>query len=429
MSRLIQFVAAYALLQAMGGFSVVDRAIYGDWVKGDKFTVLTNFLAIGASLFLVFAGNRRLATPAMRHYLPFAVVGLLIMSAIWSLDPEETIKSGINYAFMVVGAMGMARALAPVQIMRLIVWVCAGAGIASLALYATPYGVLADPYMGTADFRGVFGHKNTLGEAMVAGVLAALYCIRAVPRGRKKYIMLAVLFVFVILAAKSATSFLTSACYIFIMTIMALHAKGGMARVASYCAIGFAGLGTVLLAIAPELIFELLGKDPTLTGRTELWPYVWAAIAEKPLMGWGFNGFWFPSNSIAARISDAVGWVVPQAHNGLLELLLQVGIVGSLMFVALFIRNCWLATICMLHGDRALGEIVLLFAVGLFVIGISEAILLTPSQMQTLQFFLFGFLCDINVDVVTSTRRRQRSIQWHQSLAIVRNVLRSGVKV
>jgi len=72
----------------------------------------------------------------------------------------------------------------------------------------------------------------------------------------------------------------------------------------------------------------ILYHDSTLTGRTIIWDFVQNEIARRPLIGWGYQSFWFVPNSPA--ISDAPGWVkmMPNAHNGYYDTLLELGYVG-----------------------------------------------------------------------------------------------------
>jgi hypothetical protein len=49
-----------------------------------------------------------------------------------------------------------------------------------------------------------------------------------------------------------------------------------------------------LLATDPGWVLDLLGKDQTLTGRTDLWPLVIDSIAERPMLDWGYRAFSSP---------------------------------------------------------------------------------------------------------------------------------------
>ncbi|UJB69157.1 O-antigen ligase family protein [Acaryochloris sp. 'Moss Beach'] len=107
------------------------------------------------------------------------------------------------------------------------------------------------------------------------------------------------------------------------------------------------------------------GKDPSLTGRTDLWVWALDDIGKRPWLGYGYGAFWQDFSSKAALIRYAAGWQVPSAHNGLLDLLLDLGILGVFILTLgifrttiqsffltekYFISNLYLATfICDQH--------------------------------------------------------------------------------
>ncbi len=79
-------------------------------------------------------------------------------------------------------------------------------------------------------------------------------------------------------------------------------------------------------------ILGTIGKDATLTGRTDMWPYIIDMIAKEPWLGYGYSAFWQDWNSPGAAVWYAARWTPPNAHNGLLDLWLDLGLVGVLAF-------------------------------------------------------------------------------------------------
>ena len=63
-----------------------------------------------------------------------------------------------------------------------------------------------------------------------------------------------------------------------------------------------------------------LGRDSTLTGRTEVWDDVLPARQERPLLGYGLGSFWTDARR---KFYD-----IPTSHNGYLDILLELGEVG-----------------------------------------------------------------------------------------------------
>ena len=72
----------------------------------------------------------------------------------------------------------------------------------------------------------------------------------------------------------------------------------------------------------------------TLSGRTVVWDFVNYEIGRRPLLGWGYQSFWLVGPD-APSFVDAPGWVklLPSAHNGYLDTMLDTGYVGLVLFV------------------------------------------------------------------------------------------------
>jgi O-antigen ligase len=60
-----------------------------------------------------------------------------------------------------------------------------------------------------------------------------------------------------------------------------------------------------------QAILSALSIDPTFAGRTDIWRFAFAAIAEHPWRGHGFKAFWFSEalrNSSRARRNGWLWW-------------------------------------------------------------------------------------------------------------------------
>jgi O-antigen ligase len=180
--------------------------------------------------------------------------------------------------------------------------------------------------------------------------------------------------------------------------------RGGVSRILGICCVLVMTPLMVAVMVFPDALLETLGKDPTLTGRTELWEYVIGFISERPLLGWGLTAFWSTANPLADEVSAALGWTVPEAHNGLLELLLEVGVVGTALFVALWARNLVLALRCLRTDAREMGMSALLCLCGIIMVGMTEQVLVDQGQVSVIVFFVTGLVCE----KALRTARRQR---------------------
>jgi exopolysaccharide production protein ExoQ len=405
MSRWYYWVSGFFLLATMTAFGFVDRLVYGTWdnKSGDKITQTINLLLILASLALfgrAYYSNKRISAGGV---LALATTAFLFLSIGWSYDPAATVRQAVLYLFVVLGSIGIAGTLDVDEYMDLLKRTCFLSAVASLVLLA----VSPSAARSFDDFQGIFSHKNVLGQVMAAGALASLHGIRVDRRRRVRNILM--LFVFIGMAFASAS---TTACLaVFVICcangIIALFQRGGAALLIGIFLVLVLVPIMVVIAVDPDPILEMIGKDPTLTGRTDLWTYVINDISLKPLLGWGYFGFWSPNNPAAFEIADAFRIFLTQAHNGLLEMLLNVGVVGTAIFILLFVRNVILAFRCLRTSQKALAISTITVCVAILTIGVSEAVLLASTQPWTSMFFITGVMCE---QAVRAAKLRQYRI-------------------
>jgi O-antigen ligase len=100
-----------------------------------------------------------------------------------------------------------------------------------------------------------------------------------------------------------------------------------------------AGFTPALVALVLWLVYvnsgpilKFIGKDPTLSGRTVIWAVAPLAIVKSPIIGFGYDAFWTITNPEAHRLALAAGDpFLNNAENGVLGMLLELGIVGMLV--------------------------------------------------------------------------------------------------
>ena len=392
MFRWYYWVSVFFMLQALQAFSLPDRILFGEWVgkPGDKLTEAVNLLAIVIGFLLFWRGFHQVRSIHTGAALAVALAGFFFLTAFWSVDPKDTEIRAMLYLFMVVGSIGIAANFEADEFMDLVAKTCFLAGVASLALLV----VSPDDAHAGEDFRGIFPHQNVAGEAMTIGVLATLHGLRVDVGRRFQNTIILIVVTIVAALSKSMTSLMTIATFCGTDLVIALIRRGGIPRVLAICASAVALPLLVLAAAFPDTVLEMLGKDPTLTGRTDIWAAVVADIWKRPWLGWGFLAFWSPLNPAAAEIADTFHWFVPQAHNGLLEMLLNLGVIGTVLLICFWARNVRLGLRCLRTPEKASAISCLLLCAGVVLVGISETVLLAPFEASTCVFFVTGFFCE-----------------------------------
>ncbi|MBP6686002.1 MAG: O-antigen ligase family protein [Leucobacter sp.] len=98
---------------------------------------------------------------------------------------------------------------------------------------------------------------------------------------------------------------------------------------------------TVVGAFARDWLFGLLGKSSDLTGRVDTWEAVVALAQQRPWFGWGWISYWAPWVEPFKSLDVQGGIQVMSAHNAWLDVWLQLGIVGLLIFAPLVALTLW----------------------------------------------------------------------------------------
>ena len=134
-----------------------------------------------------------------------------------------------------------------------------------------------------------------------------------------------------------------------------------------------------------------IGKDATLTGRTDMWPYIIEMIAKQPWIGYGYNGFWSDWNSPGATVWYAAKWTAPNAHNGVLDLLLQLGLLGLVVF-AIGYGLCLIRGVVWLRIDKSwLSFWPILYLTQLTLSNVSETFLLNFNDLFWVLYVSIAF--------------------------------------
>jgi exopolysaccharide production protein ExoQ len=382
-SRWYYFAAAFFILQTTGFLGVIDGVIYGQTGGKSSLSESLNLLQFPVGILLFWVGYSKSKTLSLGAMLLLTVVAYLFMSTLWSVDPQTTLRRSFIYLIFVLASIGIANNLSGDEYLELLRRLIFLSAIASLVLLPiSPSSAL----MSDGPMRGIFTHKNVLGQVMAAGVLVSLHGMR-VGGHRLSCAVKIIMFAVLAFASRSSTSLMTIFIFCVVEIYLALTRRNFVALTMMFIVTIPA---FVVFVLSPDLILGILGKDATLTGRTDLWEFVKICISQRPLLGWGFSAFWLSTNPAAVEISANLGWSVPQAHNGLYELLLEVGGVGASLFAIVFARNVWIATRCLFTPAKELGITLLLCCGGILLVGVSEEVLVDPAQLSVCMLFVMG---------------------------------------
>jgi len=94
-------------------------------------------------------------------------------------------------------------------------------------------------------------------------------------------------------------------------------------------------LSAMFLGVGSSLV-GTLGRDTTFTGRTAIWQAALGMVS-NPLLGAGYESFWLGQR--LERVENLIGQGVNQAHNGYIEIYLNLGWVGLVLLAILLVTG------------------------------------------------------------------------------------------
>lgn len=368
-SRRFWTYSAFALLWAIfylatplnARFTVSDtvNAVNGDTSDEDRAELNAEATAEGSLarqlslVTLALFGAACLMLPAERRVRLQGLGGMLIIGFLawtmasvgWSGEIGTTLRKQVVLMCLAIGALGVAKQFS----LRQIVYFTVFAG--GLLLVA---GIFSELALGTFQpLDPEYRFSGLTWPAFNAWMLSLLLLGVAVlypSAGRYRNALLALC-----IAALGAM----------VMTKTRASAAGLSAGLAVYAALTWPPrrallglLGGVTCISATVLVLSLatpnasdtlvdvvnLGRAESaegISGRSQLWEDLMPFIADRPLIGYGYDSFWTPSHLVQIGEDN---WGAPDAHNGYINLTLGVGLIGVAAYVLVllsgFCRAC-----------------------------------------------------------------------------------------
>jgi exopolysaccharide production protein ExoQ len=262
------------------------------------------------------------------------LVSLAIVSAVWSDSPTTTLRRSIALVGTCLIALYFAARFKIREQLQLLGWAFGTCTVFSLAFGWFHLGHSVDGMEGA--WYGIYTQRNELGSMMLLSVLLFMLLSQIRPKARWiSWIFATISFVLIVLSG-SVTSLIAFFVLLFSAPIISmLRSSKRAGTVIFISAIVVVGLGWWVGASFEDTA-EAMGRDSSLTGRTELWAASALIGLERPWLGYGYNAFWLGSEGQSVDVWRIVGWAAPSAHNGLLEIWLDLGATGVAIAVFSF---------------------------------------------------------------------------------------------
>ncbi len=271
-----------------------------------------------------------------------------LVSILWSPIPEPSFKRWIKaIGDLLMVLIVVTDPLPKIALRRFFSYV--GFLLIPASVFLIRYSTLGrgfDPD-GNAMNTGVTTNKNMLGVLVLTIGLATLWHLLALLPAKGQYrrssrlIAQGILLGFILgllYQAHSATSvacFLLGSGLIVVCGLPRVQRKPGLLHGIVFSLV--IGGGLLMLIGGDALVAGALGRDSNLTGRTDIWKAV-IPLAQNPLIGTGFESFWNSAAKTLRSFSQAnMFGNLNSAHNGYIEVYLNLGLVGVGLIVMLWI--------------------------------------------------------------------------------------------
>jgi O-antigen ligase len=358
----------------------MERGDAGVDLEGDPVMQMVWMAVYGITLVLLARRARETVRVFGRERWLLLLCALAAMSVLWSVAPEMTFRRTAALLGTTAFGLYLASRYTVSDLLRLVGWVLGAAAVLSVAavVVAPAYGISDD-----GAWRGIFVHKNALGRAMALATVALLFRLRQ--RGLLNRLLTGstlVLAVVTLFGSHSVAGVLTAVVVAVLVPIWALfRLRSVLAIAATLFALVAMTIAAVWVALSPELAVATVGKDTSLTGRAGLWALAIEAIGSRPWLGHGYSAFWLGWDGESAPIWSALSWRPPHAHNGVLDLALELGLVGVVLFVAGFLSVAWRAAGVVRRTTTAYGVWPITYVVFMLVSNLVESTMLVRNSI------------------------------------------------
>jgi len=323
----------------------------------------------GAMALILMAGTRTW------HSIPraaWAIVAIAFMSAPLSIAPMAALASTLKLALTLLAVAAVARFMDLKQVATTV-------GLSILALV-----IVSVPVWQETVYREPSGIFSTRNELARAGIMLFLAGLVLVSRRERKILGagFAGVGAYVVVATESATSILAVAglCGAFVIAETSRRVRLHQATRLLIPALILAGAGVAALWPA---VLEMFGRDATLTGRTEIWSAVLNAIGARPFVGHGYGAYW--NSPLGEGTRWELGPQVVNAHNGYLEQILDFGVLGGVVVIAITISIAIGRARVEDAGFAALASMAVLF-----IYSITESGLIRPMYFTSIVLLAFA---------------------------------------
>ena len=355
--RAISLGITYVLLVPMvifavhGGFSFEHASWNSDiGAVGGKFAVVSSdsetllertqsAVALGVCLLAMLPFYRQIISACFTTPLMLILPAYATLSSLWSQDAGLSFRGGVSLTISTLFALYLVMVFSHRQQMEIVLLagICVVIASIAMALFWPRFGL--DHQLHEGAWQGLFTQKNVCAGVTLFLLTPALALSTSGRYGqllRAAYIALCLL---VILMTQSRTGWAITLIYL--AFVAGLRVLGKFERKDMLPVAGLIFMTVAVFVVAamqyPSLLLPIMSRSSNISGRAEIWAAIAASILRHPIGGYGFDAFWSLLHGEVSNVFASTGWIVTGAHNGFLNVALELGLVGVALVLATFV--------------------------------------------------------------------------------------------
>jgi O-antigen ligase len=357
--------------------------------------------AYAATILLLVMTAWRTTICAVRAPLLWLLVGIAFVSTLWSVDPDMTERRSIALLLTTLSAVVIAARYEWDELAEVLATAFGILAVVSffLGLLVPSWGRMTELFPGA--WRGVWSEKNALGDHMAQAI--AISCAAAALNRRRRWLWLAAaaleLALVVLSTSKTSVVGLSFGMAAFVMVYLVRRGPASAVAATFGAVTAVLAAGAVVL-FASDKVLSILGKDATLTGRTNVWGPVIRQAQLRPWTGYGYGAVWDDQSIWGpfAWITKEAKFVARASHDSWLEVWLGTGYVGLGAWIAYFVE-IWSRALLALY--RIPGAYL-----ALPVLTIYSLTTITESEALNYNDFVWQLFAIIAVRLATPSKQR-----------------------
>jgi exopolysaccharide production protein ExoQ len=348
---------------------------------------LVKGLVLITLFFLISQRWRSLLQVFSRRKGLLVMIGWLILSCFWAPEFDRSFKLANELGVVTLTGLYLASRFSVREFLSL-----AAIGMGLVATINFLY-CLAVPSVGiqigvqAGAWRGLFIQKNVLARVLFFSGLVFLSLLSAndpLDRSKRPWVQggLLICTLMIVLSQSKTGLVLLLGFMALVQVFKLLRSRNQIVLPLVFCLVLIGAMSFFVVTQNYETILTGLGRDVTLSGRTDIWGAMLEKILQRPWTGYGYAGFWQGKEGESVDIFYMARDMPPHGHNGYLDMAIDIGLLGLGFFLMDFFRSI----VRSIHWLRQMPVVEsifpILYLVGVFIYNITEDSLVGDSTFN-----------------------------------------------